>query len=52
MTLLGESYTQFRVFCDGWMQVQCAEGQDAVIEAYRSILTGATEPQVGQLVKV
>ena len=52
MTLLGESYAQFRVFCDGWMRVQCAEGQDAVIEAYRFILTGATEPQVGQLVKV
>ena len=52
MTLLGESYAQFRVFCDGWMQVQCAEGPAAVSEAYRSILAGEAQPQVGQLVKM
>jgi NADPH:quinone reductase-like Zn-dependent oxidoreductase len=52
MTLLGESYAQFRVFCDGWIHVQCAEGPAAVSEVYRSILTGGAEPQVGQLVKI
>lgn len=52
MTLLGESYAQFRVFCDGWMTVKCSEGSAAVSEAYRSILAGGAEPQVGQLVKI
>jgi hypothetical protein len=52
MTLLGQNYAQFRVFCDSWMIVQCAQGQDAVIEAYRSILEGGAQPNVGQLVKM
>lgn len=52
MTLLGQSYAQFRVFCDSWMTVQCAEGPAAVSEVYRSVLTGGAEPQVGQLVKI
>lgn len=52
MTLLGESYAQFRVFCDGWMAVHCAQGESAVMQAYLSTLTGASAPNIGQLVKI
>ena len=50
MGMLGQSYFGFRIFCDSWLECECAEGPDAAMAAYQRILGGTAEPKAGQLI--
>ncbi|HBZ49255.1 MAG TPA: DUF2855 domain-containing protein, partial [Halieaceae bacterium] len=50
MGMLGHSYSNFRMFCDTWLQYDCAQGPAEAIAAYQRVLNGAASPQAGQLI--
>lgn len=52
MQMLGQSYGQFRLFCDGWLNMECAEGAEQARRAYEAVLSGSQSPAVGQLVTI
>jgi hypothetical protein len=50
MGMLGKAYFGFRIFCDSWLQVHCAEGEQAATEAYLEVLQGGLAASTGQLI--
>jgi hypothetical protein len=50
MGMLGLSYSNFRRFCDTWLQYDCAQGPTEAIAAYQRVLNGVASPDTGQLI--
>jgi NADPH:quinone reductase-like Zn-dependent oxidoreductase len=49
---LGEGWSGFRSFSEGWLQVQRGYGRDAVERVYQDTLAGRTEPQHGHVLSL
>jgi len=49
---LGEAWSGFRSFSEGWLQVQRGYGRDAVERVYQETLAGRTEPQHGHVLSL
>ena len=49
---LGEAWSGFRTFSEGWLQVQRDFGRDAVERVYEDTLAGRTEPQHGHVLSL
>ena len=49
---LGEGWSGFRSFSEGWLQVQRGHGRDAVERVYQDTLAGRTEPQHGHVLSL
>jgi NADPH:quinone reductase-like Zn-dependent oxidoreductase len=49
---LGEAWSGFRSFSEGWLQVQRGYGRDAVERVYEDTLAGRTEPQHGHVLSL
>jgi len=50
MGMLGKAYFGFRLFCDSWLKVNCAEGEHAAKDAYLAVLRGELDASTGQLI--
>jgi len=46
---VGEAWDRYAGWVDGWIQFHHALGFDAVVEAYRNLLDGRTDPRTGYI---
>lgn len=49
---LGRAYYGFRLFSDGWLQIDRGYGPEAVDAVYQSVLAGSADPARGQVVSM
>ena len=49
---LGEAWSGFRSFSEGWLQVQRGAGREAVERVYEDTLAGRTEPRNGHVLSL
>tara|TARA_R110002110_G_scaffold415765_3_gene655333 strand:- start:101622 stop:102731 length:1110 start_codon:yes stop_codon:yes gene_type:complete len=52
MMQLGAGYVGFRLFCDGWLQVERHYGAAASEAAYQQVLAGTVDPSSGQIISL
>jgi NADPH:quinone reductase-like Zn-dependent oxidoreductase len=49
---LGDAWSGFRAFSEGWLEVQRGTGREAVERVYEDTLAGRTEPQHGHVLSL
>jgi hypothetical protein len=49
---LGEAWSGFRAFSDGWLQVQRGYGREAIERVYEDTLAGRTRPEHGHVLSL